>query len=339
MPVSVDPFGHLQDGREVRRATLRLPDGIKVEILEYGAILRAVDVPHGGGMICTLLGYDTLAQYEAGRAYLGATVGRVANRTAVTETTPLPLIPNDGMNQLHGGRTGLSSALWRIVDQDDGNCPRVRLTCCSESGEEGYPGNVDLTMDITITSPLSFATVIEAKTDAETPLNLTLHPYFNLSGDPARPIDDHELRLASKAFLELDYRRTPTGKVRPVEGSPFDFRRATPIGVRLDSDEPQLRLTEGYDHYWVLDPDAEIAAEVSCPRTGLRLSVRTNQKGMQFYAGDALGQSDRPLFGARSGFCLEPHGYPNAINEPRFPGIMLKPGETYRHEVEFTYGG
>ncbi|MFC4312079.1 aldose epimerase family protein [Steroidobacter flavus] len=333
MPVIKDTFGYLQDDRRVDRITLSHPrSGFSVEILEYGARIRAIHFPHPRqGPMNTVLSYASLREYELDTAALGAIIGRCANRTVARAHPEFQLSCNDGKNHLHGGLIGFGRSLWRTVACVDGDLPGVLLKLHSPDGDEGYRGNVSVQMEVRMDSPLSFRTVVTAATDRATPLNLTLHPYFNLTGDPDACIEDHELRLASSTYLPVSPEQIPTGEILAVDGTPFDFRRRTPIGARIHE------TGGGYDHYCPILPGAAIAAELSSRRSDIHLSVSTNQKGIQFYTGNSLADAMPRRFRARVGLCLEPHGFPNALNEPSFPSIMVQPGETYRHHTRYTF--
>jgi aldose 1-epimerase len=339
VPVVRDTFGYLQDQRRVDRITLTHPrSGFTVELLEYGARLRAIYVPHPRqGLVNAVLSYASLQEYELDTAELGSTIGRCANRTVALDHPEFRLSCNDGANHFHGGKIGFGRSLWRAVSCVDGDEPGAVLELHSPEGEEGYPGNVTVRMEVRLTSSLSFRTLVTATTDRATPFNPTLHPYFNLTGDGAASIEDHELRLTSSTYLPLSPTQVPTGEIRPVDETPFDFRQLTSIGARLHDSDEQLRLTDGYDHYWPILPDAPIAAELLNRRSGIRLSLSTNQNGLQFYTGNSLAAATPRLFGARAGLCLEPHGFPNAMNEPTFPNIMLRPGQTYRHDTTYAF--
>jgi aldose 1-epimerase len=333
VPVIKDTFGYLQDDRRVDRITLSHPrSGFSVEILEYGARIRAINFPHARrGPVNTVLSYASLREYELDTAALGAIIGRCANRTVARAHPEFQLSCNDGPNHLHGGLIGFGRSLWRAVACVDGGSPGVLLELQSPDGDEGYRGNVSVQMEVRLDSPLSFRTVVTATTDRATPLNLTLHPYFNLTGDPDVSIDDHELRLAAATYLPVSQDQIPTGEIRAVDGTPLDFRQRTAIGARIHETDG------GYDHYCPLLPGSAIAAELSSRRSGIRLSVSTNQRGIQFYSGNSLAGATPRMFRARVGLCLEPHGFPNALNEPTFPSIMVQPGETYRHDTRYLF--
>lgn len=339
VPIIKDTFGCLQDDRRVDRITLTHPrSGFSLEVLEYGARLRAIHVPHRHhGPINTVLSYATLREYELDDAQVGSTIGRCANRTVAHAHPEHRLSRNDGDNHMHGGAIGFSRSLWRTVACVDGDMPGVMLELHSPDGDEGYRGNVLVRMELRLTSALSFRIIVKATTDRATPLNLTQHSYFNLSGDPGSSIEDHELKLAAATYLPVGTNQVPTGEIRSVAGTPFDFRDPTVIGTRLRDTDDQLRIRDGYDHYWPLLPDSTAAAEVCSPQSGIRLSLDTNQKGIQFYTGNNLGRATPQTFRPRTGLCLEAHGYPNAINEPGFPTIMLNPGEMYCHDTTYTF--
>ena len=339
MPVIKRAFGQLKDGRDVD--SLLLIDSrneFSVEILEYGATIRAITLPaRDGRMVNTVLNYDTLADYENGNAYLGATIGRCAGRTAAGAHPELQLTSNEVANHLHGGETGFSHSLWETVEVRDGDTPSVRLRHCSPAGEDGYPGELVVDAEFSLVDTSSLRVVMHARSDADTPLNLTLHPYFNLSGNPMSPVDDHHLRIDASRILALDSARLPTGDLIEVAETPFDFREARPIGASSYDGHAQLQISNGYDHYYVLNQSAGVAAELYSPQTALGLRVSTNQKGIQFYSGNQLNKATPVSFRARGALCLEPHAFPNAINEPRFPDITLRTGEIYRYEACYQF--
>lgn len=339
MTVMRSAFGRLKDGRGVDSVRLSDPrSGFAVEILDYGATIRAIHVPgRGGTPVNAVLSYRTLAEYESGNAYLGSTIGRCAGRTAADTRASLQLSRNEASNHLHGGKTGFSHSLWQVVNIDDGAAPSLRLRHRSPNGEDGYPGDLVVDAEFALTDAFTLRVVMRATCDADTPLNLTLHPYFNLSGDPASTIDDHRLRIDAARILPLAPTRLPTGAMMPVAQTPFDFLAARAIGASHYDGHAQLRLTRGYDHYYVLNENAPLAADVYCPRSALGLRLRTNQKGLQFYSGNQLDQAAPVAFPLRSGLCLEPHAFPNAINEPQFPDITLRAGEIYRHETRYEF--
>jgi aldose 1-epimerase len=333
VPVIKDTFGYLQDGRRVDRITLSHPrSGFSVEILEYGARIRAMRFPHPReGSINTVLSYESLGEYELDTAALGSIIGRCANRTVARAHPEFQLSCNDGSNHLHGGLIGFGRSLWHATSCVDGEMPAVSMQLQSPDGDEGYRGNVSVKMELRLDSPLSFQSIVTATTDRATPLNLTWHPYFNLTGDADASIEDHELQLAAATYLPVSPAQIPTGEIRAVAGTPFDFRERTSIGARLHE------TSAGYDHYYPILPGSTVAAELFSRRSGIRLSVSTNQKGIQFYTGNSLAGATPRLFRARVGLCLEPHGYPNALNEPTFPSIMLQPREIYRHDTRYAF--
>jgi aldose 1-epimerase len=339
MPIMRSTFGRLKDNRNVDSILLSHPhSGFSVEILEYGATIRAINVPDRNGTSAnTVLSYRTLADYENGNAYLGATIGRCAGRTEADTHATLHLTRNEASNHLHGGRTGFSHSLWRVVDIADGDAPQVCLRHRSPAGEDGYPGDLIVDAEFSLIDALTLRVVMQAHANNDTPLNLTLHPYFNLDGDPATAIDDYRLRIDAPSILPLGPTRLPTGATMPVAETPFDFRTARAIGASRYDGHAQLRLSHGYDHYYVLNENARVAAEIYSPRSALGLRISTNQKGLQFYSGNQLDKASPVAFPARSGFCLEPHAFPNAINEPHFPDITLHAGEAYRHETRYEF--
>lgn len=339
MPITRRSFGRLKDGRSADSVLLSDPhSGFSVEVLEFGATIRAINVPAADGqLINTALAYQTLAEYENGNAYLGATIGRCAGRTAADGQAKLHLTRNEASNHLHGGRTGFSHSLWRIVDFVDSAAPKVCLRHRSPAGEDGYPGDLTVDAEFSLTDALTLRVVMQAQSNADTPLNLTLHPYFNLDGDPTATIDHYHLRIDAADILPLGPTRLPTGERMAVAETPFDFRTPRTIGAAHYDGHAQLRLSGGYDHYYVLDDNAAVAAEVYSPRSSLGLRIGTNQKGLQFYSGNRLDATSPSVFQARSALCLEPHAFPNAINESGFPDITLRAGEIYRHETRYEF--
>ncbi len=340
MPIHTRPFGCLQDGRSVCAVRLQHPhSGFALEVLEYGAVLRVVEVPLTQGRIRNaVLGYGTLADYEADNAYVGAVVGRCANRIAngagVVGSERLQLTLNEGQHHLHGGRHGFNKALWRIADASEGATPMALLTHRSPDGEDGYPGELSVRMEVAITAEYSFSVSITARTTRPTPFNPTLHPYFNLDGPGAR-IDAHALHIDADRFLQTTREGIPTGERLAVAATPFDFRAPARIGARHAAPHPQLQVRDGFDHYFVLNKRTACDVQLRGD-SGLTLQIRTNQPGIQFYDGGQLHRGSAH-FPARAGLCIEPHGFPNAVNEPGFPGVILLPHDEYRHITHFTF--
>jgi aldose 1-epimerase len=339
MPVIRKEFGRLGDGRSVGSFELRDPrSGFSVELIEYGATIRSIKVPVAGGrMIETVLSYPALADYESGNVYLGATIGRCAGRTATGNGTTLPLTRNEASNHLHGGTIGFSHSLWRTIAVDDGDLPCLRLQHRSPAGEDGYPGDVSIEAEFALVAPYTLRVILVARSDSDTPLNLTLHPYFNLDGDATDTVDGHRLRIDAARILPLGASQLPTGETMSVEGTPFDFRAPRTIGASRYAGHSQLLASGGYDHYFVLREGAQIAADVYSPVSSLGMRLSTNQKGIQFYSGNQLDGAKPVAFPARSAFCLEPHAFPNAINEPGFPDITVRAGDIYRHETTYAF--
>ncbi len=339
MPVIVKAFGQLQDGRPVDSVVLlNARSGFCVEVLPYGATLRAIKVPtRDGRLVDAVLSYDRLADYEHGNAYLGATIGRLAGRTAINGNLSKHLTRNESGNHLHGGSIGFSHSLWDVVDIDESDQPAIRLRHHSPSGEDGCPGDVSVDVEFALVDDLQLRVVMNARSDSDTPLNLTHHPYFNLNGDAASTIDDHRLRIAAERILPIATTQLPTGDMLDVAATPFDFREARAIGASHYDGHAQLQLADGYDHYYVLDHDAPVAADLFSPTSSLGVRMTTNQPGLQFYSGNRLDTAAPIAFRARSGVCLEPHAFPDAINRPNFPDITLRAGEHYRHETSYEF--
>jgi aldose 1-epimerase len=323
-------FGLLEDGRSVEAIALGEPDGVNVEVLTYGAILRRLSYPVRGVRRDLILFFDRLEHYERDRSYVGPIVGRFGNRIAKGRF-PLDgrahqLTVNEGDNHLHGGAVGFSKRVWRVVEvQGD----RVRLGLHSPAGEEGYPGNVEATIDLEVRRH-SLLIRLGARTDAPTPVNLTYHPYFNVTGDFRNPAVDQRLRIPAAHYLPVGPGLIPTGEIAPVAGTPFDFQAARRLAPPPPDSHPQLALGGGYDHCWVLSRDADCSCELSTHDVALKM--RGSGPGLQFYNGQFLARS-HPHLG--NGVILEPQGLPDAPNHPGFPNSILRPGESYRAEIEY----
>jgi aldose 1-epimerase len=328
--LALSPF---DNGRSVEAITLGEPDGLNIEVLTYGAILRRLSYPVNGVRRDLILHFDQLEQYERDRAYVGPIVGRFGNRIANGRFTldgqTHQVTTNEGVNHLHGGALGFSKRVWRILEVKDQG--RVLLGLHSPAGEEGYPGNVDATVELTV-SPHSLKIRLGARSDAPTPINLTYHPYFNLSGDFHAPATDQWLRIPAAHYLPVGPGLIPTGELTLVEGNAFDFRARRRLAPPPADSLPQLELGGGYDHCWVLAPDADCACELSSPDRDLKLTMKGSGPGLQFYNGQFLARSHPDL---GNGVILEPQGLPDSPNHPGFPQSILRPGESYLAEIEY----
>lgn len=350
-------FGTLPDGRAVDGFTLRNARGMEVRVAGYGGAILSVKVPDRQGRPGdVVLGFDRLDQYVADRAYFGALIGRYANRIRGgrfrLDGREYALPVNDGANHLHGGPGGFHKVAWDAEPfDDDGHGTGVRLRHTSPDGEEGYPGTLDVEVIYRLTEDNELVIDYRARTDAATPVNLTQHTYFNLTGDPSKDVLGHELELFADRFTPVDGGLIPTGELAPVDGTPFDFRRAAPLGARIGEADPRLVQAGGYDHNFVLDGDGNgdgdggapaLAARVRDPGSGRVLEVLTTEPGMQFYSGNYLDGSTRgkggQAYGYRSGFCLEPQRFPDSPNQPAFPPTILHPGETYHSRTVYRFG-
>lgn len=333
-------FGLLEDGRGVEAITIGREDGVQVEVLTYGAIIRRLSVPVYGQRRDVVLNFERLEDYERDRAYVGPVVGRFGNRIAggrfTIDGVTYQVTTNEGANHLHGGALGFSKRLWRVFEAGP---ERVLLGLHSPAGEEGYPGNLDATIELTArTNALQVR--LEARSDAPTPVNLTYHPYFNLAGPPAggrrTMAVDHWLRIPASHYLPVRDGLIPTGEIAPVSDTPFDFRSSRRLEPPPPASHPQLTLGGGYDHCWVLDAGADCACELASPDRDLTMTVRGSGPGLQFYNGQFLARAHPRL---DSGVILEPQGLPNAMNESRFPDAVLRPGEHYRADIEYQFSG
>lgn len=343
--MTVSHFGTAPDGRECRRFGLR--DGeVEVDLTDYGATLVAIRAPDRDGRVAdVLLGHDDLAAYlDPANPYLGATVGRVANRIGRARFTldgrTYRLLANDGPNHLHGGGDrALSRRRWDVIDHADDH---VEFAIVSPDGAEGYPGRLEVTARFALAGG-RLALDLRARTDASTPVNLTSHGYFNLGGEPAVSVVDHEVTLAASRYTPVDGDLIPTGDIVGVAGTPLDLRTPTPLGAALAAmaDDP----IGGFDHNLVVDGEPgrlRTAARVVHPASGRTLELHTDQPGIQFYTGNKLdgtivGRAGT-VYGRHHGFCLEPQGFPDAVNQPAFPSVVLRPGETYRHHSVYAFG-
>ena len=335
-PVTARPFGRLADGSEVEVHTLGSADGLQAEVLTLGGTLRSLTLPVKGRRIPLVLTLPDLPAYLKDTSYIGQLVGRYGNRIAGAsfelDGQRFELTANNGPNTLHGGDVGFGKYIWRVLGSGGGRNSYLKLAHRSPAGTNGFPGNLDVSAMISIfENTLTLAW--QATTDAPTPISLTWHPYFNISGDPASPIDTQTLRIAATHYLPVDDARAPTGEIAAVAGTPFDFRRARPLRVPPPSSHPQIRLTGGYDHCWVLDPAQRIAAEVYSPASKVRMQVRTDLPGLQVYGAYHL----RTAYPGLHGLCLEPENFPDAPNHANFPSSILRPGETHKSFMSFTF--
>ena len=341
-PLTVDRLGETPQGVAVERYMLRNANGLRADIMTYGAILMRLETPDAEGRRQNIvLGFDALAPYLAGTPYFGATVGRYANRIAAArfaiDGREYRLAANNGRNHLHGGVRGFDKVVWGAEPfaHDDG--AGVVLRHLSEDGDEGYPGALQVEVRYTLTADDRLTIDYRARTSAPTHVNLTHHSYFNLSGDASRNIESHDLVINADRFTPVDDELIPIGDPQTVDDTPFDFRTAQRIGERIDQPHPQLRAGAGYDHNLVLNKSAPgalgRAALLRDPESGRVMEVWTTEPGLQFYSGNQLDGA----FSRRTGLCLEPQHFPNTPNRPDFPSTLLRPGETYQSRTELVF--
>jgi len=341
-------YGRTADGAGVTEYTLRNGNGVEVRAIDYGAIITSIKAPDRSGALAdVVLGFDSLAGYLEQPPYFGAVVGRYGNRIAKGQFTldgrVYTLAKNNGPNHLHGGVRGFDKVLWQAAPSETGAV--VTFLRISPDGEEGYPGVLQARVTYMLTDANELVVEYRATTDKPTPVNLTQHTYFNLAGEGSGDILGHELTIHADRYTPVDATLIPTGELAPVQGTPFDFRKATPIGARINGTHEQLAYGKGYDHNWVLNRIASAlvpAARLVDPKSGRTLEVATTEPGMQFYSGNFLDGTVRGkgghVYGRRTGLCLETQHFPDSPNQPAFPSTILRPGGTYWSKTVFTFG-
>ena len=344
--VSKQPFGATSDGTAIDLYTLT--DSVaEVRIMTYGGIIVSLKVPdRAGKQGDVVLGYESADKYIANSPFFGALIGRYGNRIAhgkfQLDGKTFTLPKNDGENSLHGGTRGFDKVVWAARQIENG----VELTYLSKDGDQGYPGNLEATVRYTLTGQ-ALRIEYSATTDKDTVVNLTNHSYFNLAGEGSGDILQQRLQINASKFTPVDSTLIPTGELRPVAGTPFDFTSPHAIGERIDGSDEQLRNGKGYDHNWVLDrkPDGALfeAARAEDPATGRVLRILTTEPGLQFYSGNFLDGSitgkGGHVYGHRSAFCLETQHFPDSPNHEKFPSTELKAGQRYHSVTVFQFGG
>jgi aldose 1-epimerase len=342
-----EDFGTTRDGAAIHIYTLTNQKGVEVRIMNYGGIVVSIKAPdRTGNAADVVLGFDALAGYLANPSpFFGALVGRYANRIAHAKFTldgvEYKLEKNDGDNTLHGGTHGLDKFVWTPRELPDGG---LQLTVTSKDGDEGFPGNLKVIVVYHLNDSNELKIDYAATTDKDTVINLTNHSYFNLKGAGDGDILGHQITVKADRFTPVDSGLIPTGELRPVSGTPFDFRNSTVIGAHIGDNDEQLKLGHGYDHNWVLNKkgsELRLAARVEEPSSGRVLEVLTTQPGVQFYTGNFLdgtihGKGGK-VYQRRYGFCLETQHFPDSPNQPKFPSTVLKPGETFHNTTIFRF--
>ena len=340
------PFGTV-DGQSVNLYALRNANGVEAKICNYGGIVVSLKVPDRNGKLGdVVLGYDKLDDYVKNSPYFGCLVGRYGNRIAKGKFTldgkEYTLAVNNGANHLHGGIKGFDKVVWTPETLTTADGPALSLTYLSKDGEEGYPGNLTVKAVYTLTRDDALRLEYVATTDKPTVVNLTHHGYFNLAGKG--DILGHEVLLNASRFTPVDEGLIPTGEWKSVKGTPFDFTKPTTIGARIEQDDQQLKFGKGYDHNWVLDKAPgllSVAARVYEPASGRVMDVLSTEPGLQFYTGNFLDGSITGKGGwkyvFRSAFCMEPQHFPDSPNQPKFPSVVLKPGQTYRNTIVYKF--
>lgn len=348
VPVKQADFQVQHDGKQVDLYTLANEQGMKVQITNYGGKIVSLLVPDREGTLGdVVLGYETAQEYLDGIASLGATMGRYANRIANAQFTlddsTYYLDKNNGEHSIHGGTEGFRHQVWD-ARQVDGQT--LELSYFSEDGEGGYPGNLEVTVVYTVTDNNELKLEYSARTDKPTILNMTNHAFFNLAGEGSGDILDHELFVDADQYTPVDSTAIPTGELREVQGTPFDFTETTSIGARIDADNRQLEHVGGYDHNFVLNKasgELALAARLSEPVTGRVMEVFTSEPGLQVYTANSLTGEDNQVgkgghaYGPRSAVCLETQHFPDAPHHPNFPSTRITPEDGYESTTIYKF--
>lgn len=342
-------FGTAPDGAPVYVYTLRNTNGVEARILNYGGIIQSLKVPdRNGNFGDVVLGYDDLDEYVTNSPYFGAMIGRVGNRIArghfTLDGVNYTLATNNGPNELHGGVKGFDKAIWTATPGQSDLGQTLELDYVSHDGEEGFPGTLTVKAVYTLTQDNGIRLDYTATCDRDTVVNLTQHSYFNLAGQGTGDILDHLVYIDADKFTPVDSTLIPTGELRPVDGTPFDFRTPTAIGARIKQDDEQLKFANGYDDNWVMNhPMGELGldARVTDPKTGRVMEVWSTEPGLQFYTGNFLNGSmtgkGGHVYQFRNAFVMEPQHFPDSPNHDNFPSIVLHPGETYHNTIIYKF--
>ena len=343
-----EDFGKTKEGQNVELYTLTNANGVEARITNYGGIIVSLKTPdRGGKMDDIVLGFDNLDEYLKGHPFFGAIAGRYGNRIGKGRFTlngvEYKLATNNGENHLHGGIKGFDKAVWKARQVPARDGVALELTHFSKDGDEGYPGNLSVKVIYLLTDKNELRIDYTATTDKDTVVNLTNHSYFNLAGQGSGDILNHQVTINADRFTPVDAGMIPTGELRSVKGTPFDFTKPTAVGARVEQDDEQLKFGRGYDHNFVLNGQAETlrqAVKVVEPATGRVMEVWTTEPGVQFYIGNFLaeraGKSGK-VYNKRYGFCFETQHFPDSPNKPSFPSTVLKKGGRYQTTTVFKF--
>ena len=344
--ISESAFKAVHKGKHTSLYTLKNKNGMVAQITNYGAIIVSIFVPDNQGQFADIVqGYDTIEEYIQGNGpYMGAVCGRCANRIGKGKFSlhdkEYTLAVNNGPNHLHGGLTGFSMVVWDVIRSSPGS---VQMEYLSSDGEEGYPGNLRVTVSYTLTDDNALRIDYKATTDKTTVVNLASHSYFNLAGEGSGDVYDQELMINGSFYTPVDSTSIPTGEIRSVKGTPMDFTRQTKIGKSIKLQDEQLVFGAGYDHNWVLN-HAEgtlgLAVVAHDPKSGRTMEVHTTQPGVQLYTANWIdGEKGKggKRYGKQWSFCLETQHFADAINKPHFPSTVLNTGEVYEHSCVYRF--
>ena len=342
-------FGTTEDNVTVYQFVLSNKNGMEISVINYGGIITSLKAKDRNGKYQDIvLGFNSLPPYEDENPYFGAIIGRYGNRIAngnfKLDGQSYKLDINNPPNHLHGGLKGFHKAVWNPKEILNDRNVSLELTYLSKHMEEGYPGNLDVKVTYTLNNKDELSVFYEAETDKKTIINLTQHSYFNLSGNFSNDILDHEIRINADSFLPVDETLIPTGEIRSVLGSPFDFRKSKLIGQDIDTNNKQIEFGKGYDHCWVINNQSNGLRSVASAyhyESGRVLDVYSDLPGLQFYSGNFLDGTLKSkkvgYYELRSGFCLETQHYPDSPNQENFPSVILKPGDVYKSNTVFKF--
>jgi len=342
-----ESYGKLADGRDVQQFILTNKQGVEMKVINYGGIITSLRVPDRQGVLeDVVLGFDSLSSYETSSPYFGALIGRYGNRIAggrfQLDGQTYTLAQNNNGEHLHGGIKGFDKVFWDISRAQAADGQALYLRYVSPDGEEGYPGTLYVEVVYILTDDNELKITYKATTDKKTIVNLTQHTYFNLTGNK-QDILGHELTLYADKFLPVNKTLIPTGELKPVEGTPFDFRKPVTVGARIQEKDEQLLIGKGYDHCWVLSSSdsLKLAATLYEPTSGRVVEVRTTEPGIQFYSGNFLDGTltgkGGVVYPQRFGLCLETEHFPDSPHRPAFPSVVLEPGAVYQTTTSYKF--